>query len=151
MFALIILKFPSYYYSTMLFLSVGMFFSLFKNKFDNIVMKNNILYLLLLIISTLGFIFFKKIVSKYEILYPLWCGFGMMAVLLLSMKIKIKNAVLLHIGELTFYIFTLQGIPQIIFSKINISNNYLYYFLVIVFTLLLAELAKFIINRLKKI
>ncbi|MBQ7340044.1 MAG: acyltransferase family protein [Clostridia bacterium] len=131
-----ILDFPSYYYSTTIFFAVGMFFSFIKETFDKIVMKNNIVYFIFLVLAILGFAFLKKLVDKTVIFYPVWCGFGMLSILLITMKIKVANKPLIWLGKTTFFNFTLQGISQIIFTK-YLTNNYLIYCLVIIVTLIL--------------
>ncbi len=135
-----LLDFPSYYFSTMIFLAVGMFYAILKKPFDNIAMKNNITWFLALLISTAGFIFLKELVEKSILFYPIWCGFGMLMILFITMKIRIQNRILLWLGKTTFFIFTLQGIPQLLFPKL-ISNNIQYYILTIVSTIALALLA----------
>lgn len=131
-----VLDFPSYYYSTTIFFAVGMFFSLIKKHFDKIVMKNNILYLIFLVIAILGFAFLKKLVDKTVLFYPIWCGFGMLSILLITMKVKIVNKPLIWLGKTTFFNITLQGISQIIFTR-YLTNNYLIYCLVIIVTIFL--------------
>lgn len=115
------LDFPSYYYSTSIFLAVGMIFALLKESFDSVFMKNNII----------------------------WCGFGMLMLLFITMKIRIQNNILIWLGKTTFFIFTLQGIPQIILSRF-LSNNYLVYTLTIVITLGFAFLANDLFAKIER-
>ena len=63
----------------------------------------------------------------------------MLMILFITMKVKIVNKVLIWLGKVIFFIFTLQGIPQILFTKF-VNNNYIIYILVILFTLLFAYL-----------
>ena len=129
----ILLGFQTYYYNIVYFFPVGMFYSLLKKPFDRIVMKNNFVWASVFLVSLLGFCFTKQISS---LLYPVWCTFGMLMILCLTMKVKIGNKALIWLGTTTFFNFTLQGIPQILFTK-YLNNNYLIYVLVIVTTLLL--------------
>lgn len=140
------LDFPTYYYNTTIFLAVGMFFSLLKDTFNKIVMKNNVIWILVLMISLAGFISCKGLISKTVVFYPIWCGLGLLMLLCITMKIKIENKVLSWCGQNVFYIFTLQGIPQILFTKF-LSNNYLIYFLVIISTILISALAGCLFNK----
>ncbi len=136
----ILLDFPTYYYNTTVFFAVGMFYSLLKGKFDALVMKNNIVWCTVFILSTVGFAFLKALINKSVLFYPIWCGVGMLMLLCLTMKVKIQNRALDWLGKNVFYIFTLQGISQIIFTKF-LTNNVLIYILVIVVTILLTYLA----------
>ncbi len=140
------LDFPTYYYNTTIFLAVGMFFSLLKDTFNKIVMKNNIIWFLVLMVSLAGFILCKGLINKTVVFYPIWCGLGLLMVLCITMKIRIQNKVLSWCGQNVFYIFTLQGIPQIFFTRF-LSNNYLIYSLVIITTILLSALAGCLFNK----
>jgi len=136
----ILLEFPTYYYNAVIFFAVGMFYSLLKKPFDSLIMKNNFIWAAVFVVSLVGFAFLKKCMDVSPLFYPIWCGFGMLAILCLTMKVKIQNKALLWLGTTTFYNFTLQGIPQIIFTK-YLSNNYLIYALVVVVSLILTYAA----------
>lgn len=144
-----ILDFPTYYYSTTIFFAVGMFYSLFKSIFDRIVMKNNIVWSGILFLSILGFIFGKNLVDKTVLFYPIWCGFGMLMLLCITMKIKIQNNILMWLGKTIFFIFTLQGIPQIVFSKF-LNNPYIIYGLTTATALFLALSADVIATKIEE-
>lgn len=139
----IVLRFPTYYYNTTIFFAVGMFYSLFKKYFDKIIMKNNFVWAVFLVLSILGFIFVKGFVDISVLFYPIWCGFGMLMILCLTMKIKLQNKILIWLGKTIFFIFTLQGIPQILFTKF-LNNNYFIYILTTAITLLLAYVADYL-------
>ncbi len=143
------LDFPTYYYNTTIFLAVGMFFSLLKDTFDKIVMKNNIIWFIVFAVSLSGFILGKGLVEKSVIFYPVWCGVGMLTILCITMKVKIQNKAILWCGKNIFYLFALQGMPQIFFTK-YLSNNYLIYSLVIVTTIILSTLANYLFNKFEK-
>lgn len=142
----IMLDFPSYYYSTTIFFAVGMFYCLLKKYFDQLVMKNNYTWAIFFLAGIFGFIFLKGFISRSVLFYPIWCGFGMLTILCLTMKVKIQNNVLIWLGKVVFFIFTLQGIPQNIFSRL-LQNNYLYYITVIACSLILAFFADRIFNK----
>ena len=142
----ILLDFPTYYYSTTIFFAVGMFYSLLKKPFDKFVMKNNVVWGICLTISVLGFVFLKGFMDKSVIFYPIWCGFGMLMILFVTMKVRIENKALIWLGKTTFFNFTLQGISQILFTK-YLTNNYLIYMLVIVVSLLLTYLADYLFKK----
>lgn len=106
-------------------------------------MKNNITWAITLLIGIAGFAFLKNLVDKSVLFYPLWCGFGMLMILCITMKVRIQNNALVWLGKTVFFIFTLQGIPQIVFSRF-LNNNYLIYILVIISILPLT----FLVDRL---
>lgn len=142
----IVFDFPTYYYNTTIFLAVGMFFSLLKDTFDNVVMKNNVVWFIVSLISLIGFVFGKTLVEKTVVFYPIWCGFGMLMILCITMKVKIQNKAISWCGRNIFYIFTLQCMPQVFCVK-YFSNNYLIYSLVVVVTIILSALAGYLFNK----
>lgn len=144
----IIFEFPTYFYNTQLFFAVGMFYSLFKKTFDKFFMKNNVVWGISLAASVLGFTLFKTMVSKTVLAYPVWCGFGMLMILFITMKIKIQSKSLMWCGKNIFYIFTLQGIPQILLSKLTVRNEIICV-AVIISTFLLVVLAEYCFNRIE--
>ena len=79
-----LLDFPSYYYSTMLFFPIGMLFALYKGYFDKIVTKSNVVWAICTAVSILGFVLVKIfLVDKTIVFYPVWCLFGMAMILLM--------------------------------------------------------------------
>ena len=146
----IVLNFPSYYYSTTIFLGIGMFYSLLKDKFDALVIKNNIIWGITLLIGLAGFVFLKNLMDKSVLFYPIWCGFGMLMLLCITMKVKIQNKALIWFGTTVFFNFTLQGIPQILCTQF-LHNNYLIYTLVVIVTLILTYLADRFFKQAEKV
>lgn len=142
----ILLDFPTYYYSTTIFFAVGMFYSLLKKPFDKVVMKNNVVWGICLLISVLGFVVLKGFMDKSVLFYPIWCGFGMLMILFVTMKVRVENKALIWLGKTTFFNITLQGISQIVFTKF-LTNNYLIYILVIVVSLLLVWIADILFKK----
>lgn len=136
MFAEMVLDFPTYYYSTMIFMPLGMCFSLIKDSFDAIVMKNNFIWSVGFVLSVVLSVVFNIIADKSFIFYPVWCFFGLLVIMLFSMKVRINNNILLWIGKTTFYNFILQGIPQKLFIFLPV-NDIVYYILVFAATAVL--------------
>ncbi len=145
----ILFRFPTYYYNTTIFFVVGMFYSLLKDKFDAIVMKNNIVWLATMLLSIIGFVFLKGFVTLSVIFYPVWCMAGMLMILCLTMKLKIQNKALIWFGKTIFYNFMLQAIAQIVFTKF-LKNNIVIYILVIVVTIIFTYLADYLFTRADK-
>ncbi|MBO5929299.1 MAG: hypothetical protein J6Q42_04700, partial [Clostridia bacterium] len=100
----VLLGFETYFYNTVYFFVVGMFYSFLKKPFDAFIMKNNYIWGAVTLVSLFGFCFLKQISSA---LYPVWCGCGMLLILCLTMKVKIGNKVLHWLGTTIFFNFTL--------------------------------------------
>lgn len=120
------LDLPTYYYSTMIFMPLGLCFSLIKDKFDAIIMKNNIVWSVSLISSLAFSVIFNILADRIFIFYPVWCFFGLVALMVLCMKVRINNIVLLWLGQTAIYNFVLQRIPHKLFSLLNISDMTFY-------------------------
>ena len=148
----VLLDFPTYYYSTMLFFPIGMLFSLYKEYFDKFVTRSNAYWAICMIISIAGFAMVKVfLVDKSVVFYPVWCIFGMATILLLGLKVKLNNKIINWAGKNIFMIFMLQGIPQILLIKLAEINNILYYVAVIIATVLLTLLAEIIQKKIEAI
>ena len=145
----LVLDFPEYYYSTMIFFPIGMYFSMYKVYFDKIVTKNNIIWSLCTIISIAGFALLKLLVKKTFVFFPVWCFFGMLMILCITIKLKINNKILAWVGKNSLYIFLLQSIPHILLIKLQEINNFLFYITVFVSTIALAFLANYIEKLIK--
>lgn len=140
-----ILEFPTYYYNTMLFFPIGMFFSLYKPLFEKIVTKNNAIWIICTAGSVAGFVLIKLfILEKSVVFYPIWCFFGMAMILLISLKVKLNNKIINWAGKNIFMIFMLQGIPQMTLVNLANINNILYYVVVIFATVLIVIVSEII-------
>ena len=120
------LDLPTYYYSTMIFMPLGLWFSLIKDKFDAIIIKNNVVWSVCLISSLAFSVIFNILADRIFIFYPVWCFFGLVALMILCMKVRINNIVLLWLGQTAVYNFVLQRIPHKLFSLLNISDMAFY-------------------------
>lgn len=142
--------FPTYYYSTMIFMPLGMCFSLIKDRFDAIVMKNNLVWFAGFILSIGLSIVFNYFTDKSIIFYPVWCFFGLFAIILLCMKVKINNKILLWFGKTIFLNFILQGIPQKVLALLSL-NYIVYYILVIASTVALIFASEIVYKSIEKL
>lgn len=122
------LDFPTYYYSTMIFMPLGLCFSLVKHRFDAIVMKNNFAWAVSLVLCLGLSVFFNILTDKSFIFYPVWCFFGLVALMILCMKVRINNAILLWIGQTSLYNFILQRIPHKLLLLLNLNDMTFYVF-----------------------
>ena len=119
----------------------GMFFSLIKNKFDQLVMKNDFVYCasFALLIAAFG-LFTLKRGTGIEI-YSLWAISFIMIIVMFTMKFSIHNKILEWFGSHVFSFYILQRIPMIILAKIGF-NKYGYIYLVVCFviTVIISEI-----------
>ena len=143
------LDFPTYYYSTMIFMPLGMWFSLIKNKFDKIVMKSNFIWSFCFIISLFLSVVLNYLSDKSFVFYPGWCFFGLLSIILLCMKVRINNKILFWLGKTIFFNFILQGIPQTLLALLPL-NYIVYYVMVIASTVFLIFVAEGAYKRTEK-
>lgn len=144
------LDLPTYYYSTMVFMPLGLCFSLIKDKFDAIVMKNNIVWTVGLVVCLGLSVLFNILTDKSFIFYPVWCFFGLIALMVLCMKVRINNAILLWIGQTSLYNFILQRIPHKLLLLFNL-NDMTFYVLTFIATFILIVVAEKIFKPIDKL
>lgn len=112
---------PNYCYNTIITFPLGMWFAYFKPTIDELVMKNNLCYSLCLaavsLCFTISFIYRFSGVEAYSI----WSGAFAILLVLLAMKIKISNPLLIFFGEHVFSIYILQRLPMIAFYYLDLN------------------------------
>ncbi len=136
------LKKESWWYDILLSYPFGMFVYLYKDKIVSILKKNYILPLLFsILLFVIGHIYSTKLVL-YELLA---CLFAFI-ILIITYKFKIQNIILLFIGNLSFEIYILQRIPDIILSKYIPNNPILF----CVICLILTIAVSFVFNKMFK-
>ncbi len=129
-----------YWFNTALCFALGMWYSIFKEKIEKILMKNEIIYWAVLGVTAFALLWCYKnrkefaIYEAYTILFTLLIVFG-------SMKIKIGNQILDWFGKHVFSIYILQRIPMTIFGYFPVieKNVYFYFTLSIALTVLMAQ------------
>lgn len=128
---LIMLSFKeSWWYDTAFCLPFGLWYSFFKEKVENIVMKNNLFYYTSLIIVILVFAGLHLKRGNLA-LYELCAVFYALLIVMFTMKVKTGNKILYWFGNHVFSIYILQRIPMMIFKEVDfISSNFYVYFIV---------------------
>ena len=140
----------SYWYDTILCYPLGMWFSKFKSKIEEIIFKCKYLY-----ITILMFVFFMFIIAhryrSHIIIYEIWALLFVGIIVLITMKVSINSKVLYWFGKNLFGVYILQRIPMIVFKDLGLSqyNNYLYFLSCFFSTIILAVIFNYIINKLK--
>lgn len=133
---------PSYWYDTMLCYNLGMLYSLYKDKIEAKINCKNIVWFLTFFIC----VFLELLMFKYRsnifvaILFNLvFC----LTVILITMKIKFGNRVLVWLGKHLFEIYILQRIPMIVFKHFGLQNISIYLYFVCCFAVTLIMLNPF--------
>ena len=100
----------------MLCFAAGVFYSVFRHRIETIAKRYywQILFVLVLLLFCLG----KIPYSVKGLLYNTFCIVFCFFIIMLSMKIKINNAVLIWAGKNLFPLYIYQRVPMIIFSSI---------------------------------
>ena len=143
------LKRPSYCYNTIMLFPAGMLFSLIKNRFDQIVTKNDAIYLTGAI-GVLGayLVFFSKRFAGVTF-YSIWGILFMALIVMISLKVKVNNNILQWFGSHVFSVYMLQRIPMIVLSHFGFALRHRYAFIAISFaaTIVLAYLFDLAIEK----
>ena len=115
----------SWWYDTMLCFGCGLVYSCYKQQIENILINNYSLVLCLLIVIV-AFLYYVP--YEYRgIKYNLFSIAFALSIVVLSMKIKVNNAVLMWMGKNLFPLYIYQRVPMIVLSTIGggiLTNTY---------------------------
>ncbi len=137
----------SYYVDTVLCFPMGMFYSYFKDKIEEKVSRHYYLYLGVGLLIFLALFYISR--HHYNIyLYNLYAMSFILLVVLVTMKFKFKNKIMYFFGSHLFWIYILERIPMIIFK--NKFNNYIYFAICFVITILMSAILKKLTDKLWK-
>lgn len=141
----------SWWYNTILCYNAGMIFSCYKENILNF-LKSNIHYILTTII--IGIIAMLSYLNAngyftYEIISIIFT----LVVVLVSLKVKIGNKVLLWLGKNTFNIYVLQRLSYILYEYIGLKdyNIYLYFTISIISIIIMTFIFDKIIKKTYKL
>lgn len=140
----------SHWYNTLIVYPVGMIFSLIKDKFNSIVAKKDMIWLICTVGTLVLFVVFEHFRGKSFVIYELGVISFAMVLVLFTMKFKIGNKILNWFGAHVFSIYILQRLPMMIFEKVGLAESHKYIYVVICFavTLGLASLFDIFTGRL---
>ena len=108
---------PGYCYNTILSYCLGMWYSLFREKIERVVMRNELLYFFVL---AAVFVAYRWVSHRTGISIWVYQVYSMLFVILVSfvcMKVSIDNGFLQFLGKHTFSIYILQRLPMVYFSE----------------------------------
>ena len=125
-----------YWCDTALCYSLGMFWSLGREKLDKIINKNIFVYILLVFVSVIGFFLINNAYIRQLFLT--------VGIVLVTMRLEFGNKILKWCGDHLFELYILQRIPMIIFDRTGFIefNMYLSFVFSLCITVLLAILFK---------
>ncbi len=138
-----------YWYDTVILFPIGMLWSLYRDKFENIINKNIFVWLV-----SLGVVCAVELVAmkfdKYFAVHEIGMIMFAFAVLIFSMRISLNNLILRWCGKHLFGLYILQRIPFIVFKELGLAdfNIYLYFFASLVLTIPMAWLFEKYVGKL---
>ena len=140
----------TYWFNTIIIYASGIWYSLYKEQIESLLMKSNRNYftcfLIIVAIYAVTFIFRWKSLIIYEI-WGLSFTFGLT---LITMKAKIKNRFLEWFGKHVFSIYILQRIPMIVLQYLGVAkfNKYVFVILSIAITCAMAVVFDYLTGKL---
>lgn len=137
----------NYYVDTVLCFPLGMWYSYFKEKIDNALAKKYFLCLLGIVALLLGSYYLKN--TLYNVYtYNLYAACFIILIVVLTRKVSVNNKVFFFFGVHTFWIYIIQRIPMMILQ--NKLNNYVYFAICFLLTIILSYFLKKITDKLWK-
>lgn len=147
-FSVLVLSFlkPFWWYDTMLCFGVGMLYSVWRERIE--VILKRYYWLILPVVLALLYLLDKSPYYLRGLVYNAYSIVFCLLVVMLTMKIKVNNAVLIWSGKNLFPLYIYQRIPMIILSSIcggAFVSSYpvLYTFACLLITLLFAHFYKY--------
>ena len=128
-----------------------MIYSYFKESIEKFVMKNNFCYFAVFAAVAVIF-FFTYTKNSNFVFYEVWVVAFTLLTVLVTMKVSFGNKILSWLGNHVFSVYLLQRIPMMIFENIKAisSNRYIYFFVCLAITLIMAELFDLLMKLIDK-
>jgi len=144
------LKGYSFWYNTIFCYVAGMIFSYFR---DSIVkyLSNNMSYFITFFLLCLVFLFGYMHQRNY-LIYEIYSICFVLLIVLLNMKFKIGNKIIIFLGKNTFNIYAIQRLFFILFKDLGLIDYgiYVYFFVCLLCTLLLSYILTYLYKYLFK-
>ena len=137
----------NYYADTILCFPLGIWYSYFKDRINSVLYKKYYLCLTVsLICLIITFLLVKYFYNIY--IYNIYACCFIIFIVFLTRKIKINSPIISFFGIHTFWIYILERIPMIILQ--NKLNNYIYFSVCLILTIILSFFIKKITDKLWK-
>ena len=120
-------------YNTIMLFPTGMIFSMIKEPIENIIKRNDALWVLSVGILFPGFSYLHCLYPKNIITYSLWAILFMVILVLITMKVQISNPILSWFGSHVFGMYMLQRIPMNLLSHFGFAESHKYAFIAVSF------------------
>ena len=136
----------SQYYNTVLCYAMGLWYAYFKSKID-ILLKKRSVYYIILILATVAFIVSYLVKDINLIINQLYYLLFVVTIVLISMKVKIYNSVLIWCGKNLLGLYILQRIPMIALQRSSwmLTHPYVYFLLCVIITIGLTVAYRYIV------
>lgn len=121
----------SYTYNTVILFALGVWWSLLKNVIEKVVMKNDIIYLITVML-VVG-VYVPSYLHRYRDgieAYTMWALAFTVLMVLMTMKISFFNPILSWFGKHVFSIYILQRLPMQLFDHFGCSQSHKYLFII---------------------
>ena len=140
-----------WWYNTILCYNLGMFISCYKDTILSF-LENNRHYVLIFLLIIIIFLLSYKNNYGYFVYEIISMSF-VLIIFLITLKVKIGNRILLHLGKNTFNIYILQRLSYIFYEYIGLKNYnfYLYFIVSVITTLLLSIIFDKLIHKIYKL
>lgn len=125
-----------YWYNTLMCYPAGMIYACYKPEIDKSIKNNKIYYLSGLVCALVMFICYLARGTAF--VYSVFTVVFSLAVVLITMKLKINNCFLQWFGRYSFSIYILQRLPMLILKQIGITKPVIFTSISFFCTLLLA-------------
>lgn len=139
----------SWWWNTAFCFPLGMWFSRYRNFIDEFCRTKKYGWIVLLMISGIGFLVSYYVSMKYSgVIFLIAACFFCLFVVVLSMKVKIRNSVLAFLGKHVFSIYMLQRLWYIPLSTVEM-NRYLFLAISVVLTISSAVLFDYVMDKIR--
>lgn len=134
---------PQFWFNTLILYAGGFWYSYFKDIIEKVLMKNNTTYFVAFAGVILVYVY--SYLHRWDrlLFYTIWAFMFTALVVLITMKVSIKNSFLKFLGEHVFSIYILQRIPMIILANFGVNERHKYIFLIVSFTITFAMAVPF--------
>ena len=141
-----------WWYDTVLCYAAGLWYSLFKEKLENLLTKHNAVWLVITTASAVGW----WVSHMYRVIVPmriLEAILFTLMVITLSLKVSIRNKPLIWLGKHTFEIYILMRMPMKLLALWGLKdiNVYLYLAASFVATLVICVLFSYLLKGIDKL
>ena len=120
-----------WWYDTVLCYVAGLWYSLFKDKIESLLTKNNIIWAVIVVVLALGWWHTHRRQNLFVGLRILEALMFALAFVAASLKVSVKNKALIWMGKYTFEIYILMRVPMIVFGKLGVKSFNLYIYVIV--------------------